>query len=68
MLIVNIPYIIFSYPAIFMGDSATQIAQSVFHTTELSNHHPVMHTLFLGACLNLGGMIGSWNFGAFCSA
>lgn len=65
MLIVNIPYIIFSYPAIFMGDSAIQIAQSVFHTTELSNHHPVMHTLFLGACLNLGGMIGSWNFGAF---
>ena len=65
LLIFNIPYIIFSYPGIFMGDSATQIAQSVFHTTGLSNHHPVMHTLFLGACLSFGGMIGSWNFGAF---
>ena len=68
LLIINIPYMVVSYPGIFMGDSATQIAQYPFQTSELSNHHPVMHTLFLGFCLNIGGMAGSWNLGGliFC--
>lgn len=65
MLVVHIPYMIFSYPGIFMGDSATQIAQFPFQTTGLSNHHPVIHTLFLGLCLQIGGILGSWNLGAF---
>ncbi len=64
MMIVNIPYMVLSYPAIFMGDTGYQISQG-FNEAGLTNHHPVVHTLFLSLFLRIGEMIGSCNIGIF---
>lgn len=64
MMIVNLPYMILSYPAIFMGDTGYQISQG-FGETALTNHHPVVHTLFLSLFLRAGERIGSCNIGIF---
>ena len=65
LMIVNIPYIILSYPGIFMGDTWYQISQGYFNGTALTNHHPLMHTLFLSLFLHIGEWIGSCNAGIF---
>lgn len=65
LMIVNIPYIILSYPGIFMGDTWYQISQGYFNGTALTNHHPVVHTLFLSLFLHIGEWIGSCNIGIF---
>lgn len=31
----------------------------------LTNHHPVLHTLMVGGCVQLGGMLGNYNVGFF---
>ena len=46
LLLVNLPYMLLSYPAIFMGDTGSQLSQG-FGEATLTNHHPVIHTLFL---------------------
>lgn len=65
LLLVNLPYIILSYPAIFMGDTSAQISQGLFVGVPLTNHHPVMHTLFLSLFLHIGQWIGNENIGVF---
>ncbi len=63
LLILYIPYIIASYPAIFMGDTPIQIVQAYpecgqfapYYTKNfvleegnyLNNHHPIIHTLLI---------------------
>ncbi len=64
LLVVNIPYMILSYPAIFMGDTTSQISQG-FSQASLSNHHPVVHTLYLSLYLRIGELLGSDNLGVF---
>lgn len=64
LFVVNLPYMILSYPAIFMGDCGAQISQGVSYDP-LSNHHPVVHTLFLSLFLHIGEWLGSDNLGVF---
>lgn len=65
LMIVNIPYMILSYPGIFMGDTWYQISQGYFNGTALTNHHPIVHTLFLSLFLHIGEWVGSCNVGIF---
>lgn len=71
-------YIIAFYPVILSPDPSFQIkqffnvdtkyAESVIKLDEnvnITNHHPVVHTLLLGGCISLGRLIGSDNFGLF---
>lgn len=73
-----LPYIISFYPIILSPDPSYQIKQFFGIRTKyadyailldenvvLTNHHPVMHTLLLGGCLKLGGMLVNDNFGLF---
>lgn len=74
-------YIIAFYPAILTPDSSFEIRQFFGIWTKyneysvmldenvlITNHHPVIYTLFLGSCLNFGNFIGNDNFGLFlCS-
>lgn len=49
------------FPGLFSYDGETQISQII--TGEFSTHHPLLHTLMMGACLKLmytkGGMNGT---------
>lgn len=70
LLIIYLPYIIISYPAIFGWDMDVQIKQaysemhcySPGYTKELAlkegvylnNHHPIAHTLLIHMCLEIG--------------
>ena len=81
-LIVDLPYMIATYPAMFWGDTPAQIMQGYNLKDEtasylrllnenvfLNQHHPVPHTLLLHACIALGkNVFGSYNFGAFIFA
>lgn len=71
-------YIIAFYPIILSPDPSFQIRQfynvdtkyaegviKLDENVNITNHHPVVHTLLLGGCINLGRLIGSDNFGLF---
>ena len=71
-------YIIAFYPVILSPDPSFQIRQfynvdtkyaegviKLDENVNLTNHHPVVHTLLLGGCINLGRLFGSDNFGLF---
>ncbi|MBR1407908.1 MAG: hypothetical protein IJ573_03300 [Clostridia bacterium] len=76
LLIAYLPWIVMNYPALLSGDAAYQMADGfnvnafspynriIYEGSRLSNHHPVMHTLLLTACVNLGKrLFSSWNAG-----
>ena len=78
MWILYLPIIITCYPALMMGDVRVQLAQAynmpdyhpyvhlISEDVKLFNHHPILHTLFLGWCVRTGvALTGSWNVGAF---
>ncbi len=81
-LIVDLPYMIATYPAMFWGDAPAQIMQGYNLKDEtasylkllnegvyLNQHHPVPHTLLIHACVALGkNVFGSYNFGIFLYA
>lgn len=68
LLVAYIPYIVVSYPAIFMWDSYYQISM-VYGYFELNDAHPVTHTLLLKLCLYLGEtLFHSINIGIFIYA
>ena len=71
-------YIIAYYPGILTPDSSYQILQAFnIHTkysdwiipldpmVNITNHHPFLHTLILGGCVQFGRMILNDNFGIF---
>lgn len=71
-------YIIAFYPVILSPDPSFQIKQffnvdtkyaegvvKLDENVNITNHHPVVHTLLLGGCISLGRLIGSDNFGLF---
>ena len=64
LLLVNLPYMVLSYPAIFMGDTGSQLSQG-FGEATLTNHHPVIHTLFLSLFVRMGELLGNENAGVF---
>ncbi|MBO4373547.1 MAG: hypothetical protein J5829_00405 [Lachnospiraceae bacterium] len=79
LLIVNLPYIIFSYPAIFTGDSADMILQAfnipggsdesvnlLSPYVMLNQRHPVAYTLLIHGLLLFGmNLFHSADFGLF---
>lgn len=78
ILLCWLPYIISFYPAILSPDPSFQIKQffgidNKYSTYSIlidpnviiTNHHPVLHTLLLGGCVNIGKFIGSVNVGLF---
>jgi len=68
IFVLYIPYIVATYPGIFMADAKNQMDQ-IYGITTLSNAHPIVHTLFMGVCIKFGEFIfGSSNIGLFiCS-
>lgn len=48
-----LPYFLIYYPAIITGDTEWQLSQAL-GISSLSNHQPVIHTLFLRICYNIG--------------
>ena len=78
ILICWLPYIIAFYPTILSPDPSYQIKQFfgirtkyadyailIDESMQITNHHPVIHTLLLGGCLKLGTIIGNDNLGLF---
>lgn len=50
------------YPSVFAYDAEGQLYQVIAH--DYSTHHPLLHTLFLGAFFRLGGQVfGSYSTG-----
>ena len=76
-----LPYLIINYPGILMPDSSNQIKQFfgiklddsnvtnsvnlIDENVNITNHHPVLHTVVLGLCLKFGRNIVNDNFGIF---
>lgn len=48
-----LPYFLHEYPAVMTPDSLNQYAQ-ILGTYELTNHHPVIHTLIIGFFYHIG--------------
>ena len=59
-----IPYLYSFYPGLISPDSFDQISQAV-GAYGFSNHHPVVHTLFITFCINLGKIFGKLEYGIF---
>lgn len=71
-----LPKLLAFYPGLFLGDTGDQMQQyygvggSYLHLISedvvLTNHHPVLHTLWMGACAEIGtALFGSQNLGFF---
>lgn len=55
------PVFLAYYPSVFAYDAEGQLYQVISH--DYSTHHPLLHTLFLGAFFRLGGALGSYSAG-----
>ncbi len=65
LLVLYIPYIIASWPALFMGDCTAYFRQG-FGTAPMTTHHPVLFTLFLTGIIKAAyPVFHSWNASAF---
>lgn len=63
--IAYIPYIILSYPGIFMGDTPYQI-NLISENITLNNHHPILHSLLIHLFVIIGKVcFNSYNIGIF---
>ena len=56
-----VPVFLAYYPSVFAYDAEGQLYQVLAH--DYSTHHPLLHTLFLGAFFRLGGLLGSYSAG-----
>ena len=78
ILIFWLIYLVAFYPGILTPDSSYQILQFFnVHTkysdwiiqldpnVNITNHHPVFHTMLIGICVKLGKTILDYNFGIF---
>ena len=62
MFLCWLPYLLLYWPGIVLGDSLNSIEQSLGEAP-LSNHHPVLYTLFIKTCLNAGMALGDATLG-----
>lgn len=53
-----------AFPAVFMGDSLDQVMQFLGYADKTAAH-PVLSTIFIGSCVQIGLWMGSANFGVF---
>lgn len=56
-----LPVFLAYYPSVFAYDAEGQLYQVI--AGDYSTHHPLLHTLFLGAFFKLGGVLGSYSAG-----
>lgn len=56
-----VPVFLAYYPSVFAYDAEGQLYQVI--AKDYSTHHPLLHTLFLGAFFRLGGAAGSYQTG-----
>lgn len=56
-----LPVFLAYYPSVFAYDAEGQLYQVI--AKDYSTHHPLLHTLFLGAFFRLGGAVGSYRTG-----
>ena len=56
-----LPVFLAYYPSVFAYDEEGQLYQVI--AGDYSTHHPLLHTLFLGAFFRLGGRMGSYSAG-----
>ena len=56
-----LPVFLAYYPSVFAYDAEGQLYQVI--AGDYSTHHPLLHTLFLGAFFRLGGRVGSYSAG-----
>lgn len=56
-----LPVFLAYYPSVFAYDAEGQLYQVI--ARDYSTHHPLLHTLFLGAFFRLGGRLGSYSTG-----
>lgn len=61
ILLCWLPVFLAYYPSVFAYDAEGQLYQVISH--DYSTHHPLLHTLFLGAFFRLGGWLGSYSAG-----
>ncbi|MBO5474255.1 MAG: hypothetical protein J6A08_10810 [Lachnospiraceae bacterium] len=61
ILVCWIPVFLAYYPSVFAYDAEGQLYQVI--AGDYSTHHPLLHTLFLGAFFKLGGRLGSYSLG-----
>lgn len=55
-------FFLINYPGFVDWDSFYQIYQ-YFGIIKYNNHHPIIHTLILGLCMNIGKIQGNYNNG-----
>lgn len=60
LFILWLPYLLTYWPGFILGDSVGSIAQAL-GLTELTNHHPVVYTLFIRGCLDVANALGFGN-------
>lgn len=58
-----IPYFLRFYPANITADSMGQILQGL-GLTQITNHHPVLHTGIISIAMHIGKVVGNYNIGA----
>lgn len=61
ILVCWLPVFLAYYPSVFAYDAEGQLYQVI--ANDYSTHHPLLHTLFLGAFFRLGGVLGSYSAG-----
>ncbi len=57
LMLAWLPYFLVNYPAVILGDSCSSIFQAL-GLWQMSNHHPVVYTLFIRICIQAGMLIG----------
>lgn len=63
ILLAWLPYFFRYYPGLLTADSCSQVAQAI-GLTELSNHHPILHTGIISIWVNIGkNIFGDINIG-----
>lgn len=81
IIIAWMPYLIIYYPGTLCSDSESQLMQYygydlpettssnstllIDDNVKITNHHPVLHTLILGTCTQIGKLINNDNLGVF---
>ena len=63
IFIAYIPYLLNEFPGIISPDSCNQIIMSLGYAEQITNHHPVFHTLLISIAMNIGKLLGSYTTG-----
>ena len=58
IMLLGIPYFLVAYPGLIAPDSIYQIKQ-FSHLEALTDHHPVLHTMFLKVCFKIGSFFSN---------